>query len=465
MMNMNKPSDTPSARAWYSLGVMVALFFAANVDRTIISILIGPIKSDLGLDDFSVSLLMGAAFGVSYVACALPFGWAGDRFPRPVLLAIGICIWSIGCASGGFVMTFTGLFLARTMVGAGEACLTPIAHPLISDLFPRRKIPTAIAIYNFSGSVGGALAFVIGGFIADVALRMGGASLPFVGELRPWQLALILVGLPGLPLAIACLVTLPEPRNLASRAAGVLNVARMDPLPRQPLGEFVSRHRLLIVCHFLGFGIAMLVTLGIAAWLPQFMERSFKWSLTQIGTAMAVLVLGGGFIGQFMSVKAIERLTSAGYKDAALRAFIFALIGGVAASCVAFMANTPTISVVGILFSIIFLHPVTTYGSSALQLFVPSNLRGRLSGVFVTVIYLMGMGLGPSAIAFVTRFLLKDESQLDNSLLIVSVMGQILAIALLAIALAPMSRAIREIEGDGIVSDDVRQAAMETVGA
>lgn len=420
---------------WVALGIIVVMYMVAMIDRTIVAMLIGPIQADLNIDDFQASLLMGTAFGVCYVLFSLPFGWAADRYPRPHVILFGMTIWSLACAAGGLTTGFAGLFVSRMFVGIGEASLSPSAYSLMAEWFPRKRLTLAMAIYHYGGSVGGALALLIGGLIAQWSATTGSIVLHFDWTIRPWQAGFLLVGLPGVLIALLALF-LKEPRSQAASKAQTQQTGR-----RSPLLPFIAGNRLLITAHFLGFGMALIVIYGQSFWIPQFLDRRFDWDIAEIGALLALLSLVATFVGQIGSIALIGLLERKGYEDAHLRGFICVLALAAVAAILTFSAISLELAIVGIFVSYACLHPVMTYASSSLQLFTPAELRGRLSALFLSMSSLVGLGLGPAIVGFVSVYMLGGPTALSDSLLFTSIGALCLGIAALAIALKPYREA------------------------
>lgn len=194
--------------AWYVLGVLVIVYVLNFVDRQIITILAPHIKRDLGLDDADIGFLYGTAFAVFYALFGIPLGRLADSWSRVRLLAIGLALWSAMTAVSGFARNGVSLGLARMGVGIGEATASPSAYSLISDLFPKAKRGTALAIYSSGLYVGGGVSLMIGGGVVEAWNEHypGGGPLGLVG----WQAAFMAVGIPGLLLA-AWVATIREP--------------------------------------------------------------------------------------------------------------------------------------------------------------------------------------------------------------------------------------------------------------
>lgn len=194
--------------AWYVLAILFAVYVLNFVDRQIISILAEDIKRDLGLRDEDLGLLYGTAFGVFYALFGIPLGRLADNWHRVKLLTFGLTLWSAMTVVSGFSRSGGMLAGARVGVGIGEATAAPSAYSLISDWFPRRLRATALAIYSAGLYVGGGISLGIGGLIVAGWNRAypDGGPLGLVG----WQAAFMIVGLPGLLLAIV-IATLREP--------------------------------------------------------------------------------------------------------------------------------------------------------------------------------------------------------------------------------------------------------------
>ena len=208
MASIEQQHQPASRYAWYVLGVLVLVYVLNFIDRQIITILAPDIKRDLGLNDADIGFLYGTAFAVFYALFGIPLGRLADGWSRVRLLTIGLALWSGMTAASGFARNGLSLGLARMGVGIGEATASPSAYSLISDLFPKEKRGTALAIYSSGLYLGGGISLMIGGGVVQAWNQAypGGGPLGLVG----WQAAFLAVGLPGLLLA-AWVSTLREP--------------------------------------------------------------------------------------------------------------------------------------------------------------------------------------------------------------------------------------------------------------
>ncbi len=220
--------DPVPAYSWYALGVLLLVYVLNFVDRQILSILANDIKADLSVTDAYLGFLYGTAFAIFYALFGIPLGKLADSWHRVRLMAIGLALWSTMTTLSGFARTTPVLTAARVGVGVGEATASPSAYSLISDWFPARLRATALAVYSSGLYLGGGLSLLIGGLIVENWERAYPDGGPF--DLAGWQAAFIVVGLPGIVLALWVL-TLREP------VRGLIDNMPSEPVER-PFREF-----------------------------------------------------------------------------------------------------------------------------------------------------------------------------------------------------------------------------------
>ena len=246
--------------SWYALGVLVLVYMLNFIDRQILSILANDIKADLGLTDADLGFLYGTAFAVFYALFGIPLGRLADSWHRVRLMTIGLTLWSAMTALSGFARNGATLTIARIGVGVGEATASPSAYSLISDYFPARLRATALAIYSSGLYIGGGLSLLIGALVVEQwnAAYPGGGPLNLVG----WQAAFLVVGIPGILLAI-WVVSLREP------VRGALEGKPTPPDPAPFKGFFAEM--LTVIPPFTLIGAAkrgsaaLLINLAVAA--------------------------------------------------------------------------------------------------------------------------------------------------------------------------------------------------------
>ena len=181
----------------YVLGVLVVVYVLNFLDRQILSILAERIKADLGATDAQMGYLYGTAFAVFFAIFGIPLGRLADVWDRRRLIAWGLAAWSAMTALSGLARSFPQLALARFGVGVGEASASPAAYSLLSDYYPAARRATALAVYSSGIYLGAGLGLGIGGLIVDRWDVAWAGTTPPLG-LRGWQVAFLVVGLPGL---------------------------------------------------------------------------------------------------------------------------------------------------------------------------------------------------------------------------------------------------------------------------
>lgn len=199
--------------AWFVLAVLFLVYILNFIDRQIISILAEDIKRDLGLRDEDLGFLYGTAFGVFYALFGIPLGRLADNWHRVRLLTLGLALWSAMTMVSGLSRSGGMLAGARVGVGIGEATAAPAAYSLLSDWFPRRLRATALAIYSAGLYVGGGISLGLGGLIVANWTRAFPDGGPF--GLVGWQAAFMIVGLPGLALALLVAMLREPARGLS----------------------------------------------------------------------------------------------------------------------------------------------------------------------------------------------------------------------------------------------------------
>ena len=208
------------------------------IDRQILSLLVEPMKRDLGLTDVQVSLLQGLAFASIYCVAGLPLGRAADQFNRRNIILWGVASWSVMTSLCGVVRSYGALVLCRGGVGIGEATLSPAAYSMLSDYFPPRRLPAAMSFYNLGPAIGSGLAFMLGGAVLSLASSTRTLSIGFLHDVRPWQVTFLIVGALGVVL-IALLALVHEPPRRVARADEdqTANFRETLQLPRHALDQ------------------------------------------------------------------------------------------------------------------------------------------------------------------------------------------------------------------------------------
>ncbi|MBT3563570.1 MAG: MFS transporter, partial [Gammaproteobacteria bacterium] len=278
---MSEVSSKPQSRIttapwyrWYALGILVLVFTSSHVDRQIMGILLEPIKHDLGASDTQMGFLIGLTFALFYATLGMPIAMLADRGNRRNIIALAITIWSGMTAVCGFAQSFLQLVVARIGVGIGEAGSSPPSHSMISDMFPLKQRGTAMGIYAIGVNLGLLIAYLAGGWMSE---NWG------------WRTTFIVVGLPGLAIALLVRFTVAEPeRGGSDQLDGLAPKAQAPAPPFLSVVKYMwstpaTRHAVF------GSSLAGFVGYGMVLWLPAFFVRSHGLSQTEVGFTLALM--------------------------------------------------------------------------------------------------------------------------------------------------------------------------------
>lgn len=433
---MNNNNYPTAPRAWFTVFILMLAYVLSFIDRQILNLLVGPIKQDLQLSDTEMSLLMGLSFALFYTICGIPLGRLADSKSRRGIIAAGVLFWSAATAACGLAKNYWHFFLARVGVGVGEAALSPAAYSLITDSFPPNKRATALSLYSMGIYIGSGLAFLVGAKVIQFALSQGDMEFPLLGEVRPWQLIFLLLGGAGI-LFTGILFLLKEPERKGAGAGHAV--------PLKEVVAYFKLNRKTVVLHNLGFACIAFSGYGAAAWIPEFFVRTYGLHRVEVGEVLGWLTIIGGSTGIVCGGALADWLRSKGYVDAPIRVGILAAVlalPGVAGllaptANIAFFANATTIFALAMPFGV---------APAALQEIMPNAMRGQASALYLFVVTLIGLGVGPTAVALITDFVFGDDAALRYSLLIVSTLAGLLAITLLAFTLKPYRTSLQRLE-------------------
>jgi MFS family permease len=428
------------AYAWYVAGVLTAAHVISFLDRQILSLLVAPIKRDLQISDTQMSLLMGLAFAVLYTFAAIPLGRLADRRSRRGIITAGITAWCIMTATCGLAKNYGQLFLARIGVGIGEATLSPSALSMLSDYFPPEKRGAAIGCYNMGVSVGAGIAFLLGGQVIGLVTNAPPIKLPVVGELFAWQTVFLVVGLPGLLIALL-MQTVREPVR-KGKIAVTGDTDAVIPL-RETL-KFLADRRSTYG------GLALIVSgttilgYGFLNWIPTMYERTWGLAMPQIATNLGWVLLIAGPIGVNGGGWLADRWFARGNADAHLRVMLISAPVMLLASVALPLMPTPGLALAMFVPHILGAAAITAVGGAALMVIAPNQLRGQATAIYYFIISLAGLTLGPTSVAVLTDYVFADEAALRYSMAIVGFAAPLLSVCGALLIRRPYLRSMAE---------------------
>ena len=369
---------------YYALGLLTVVYSFNFIDRQLLAILQESIKSELSLSDAKLGLLTGFAFAVFYVVAGIPIARWADHSNRRNIVALSLTIWSGMTALSGFVQNYGQLLAARVGVGVGEAGGSPPSHSMISDIFPPQRRASALGFYSMGVNIGILFGFLLGGWLNE-----------FFG----WRVAFMVVGVPGIMLAVLVRWTLAEPiRGLADN--------------RQLSAESTSFKQVLMVLwtrrsfrHLaMGAGLNAFVGYSITNWTASFMIRSHGMSTGELGTWLAVIIGFGGAVGVFGGGLIADRLAT---RDQRWYMWLPALAGLIALPFVVsvyLVEDRYTVlmcMVVPGVLSNVYLGNVIATSHSLVGL----RMRAMSSAILFFILNIIGLGAGPWTIGMVSDYL------------------------------------------------------------
>lgn len=414
------------AHAWYAVIVLFIGSIFSFLDRQVIALMVEPIKADLGLNDFQIGLLQGPPFGIFYAMMSIPIAVLADRANRRNIVALGVTFWSLATAACGLAGSFLQLFLARIGVGSGEACLSPCAYSMISDYFRRDRLPLAMSVFTMGNLSGVGLAMIIGGAVLAYAEGLGGIELWGIGTVEPWQLTFLVIGLPGLLLALLMLTVREPPRRGALRAR--------DSTSLKAFAAFVAEHRRTFGSLFASFTLLVLVAYGNFAWVPTYFIRTFGWTPAEAGAVYGTVVTVFGTSGALFGGWLASWLARRGHADAPYRATLLCSLPLAPLAVLVFLL-VPDGTWAAVLYAPYQFFSAVPAGlaAAAMMTITPNEMRAKISSAYLFASNFVGLSLGAATVGFITHNVFADDARVGESLAIVNVIG--VPIAVLAIGL------------------------------
>lgn len=394
---------TPRWQAW----MIVALLFLASIvsviDRTILSVVVDPVRADLGISDLQIGLLQGLAFGLFYATMGVWLGLVADRTNRRNLIIGGILLWSCATVGGGLASNYGEFFVARMLVGLGEASLSPAAISLIADLFEPGKRGRPIGIFLMGQALANGLSLSIAGLLLNAAGAGQFEGVALLGELSPWRVVFVVCGLGGALVGLAFFLTREPPRAGASEAEGIVGQARRS------LHYIASEWRQYAGI-YLAFAVFFLGAYGGGVWHIVMISRQFAMSPAEVSVIFGPIAIGFGLAGPMVGGTLVDWVVKRHGVHGLLWLLAFAPLLAVP-SATAVMASNAHLAIV---------IAATQSGCAAivgsatlayLQSAMPPDVRGfsvSLTGLFNTLI---GHALGPMLVALITERVLMDDTK------------------------------------------------------
>ncbi len=432
--------------AWYVVAVLTLVYVFSFIDRQILNLLVRPIRRDLAITDFQMSLLMGPAFALFYTFFGIPLGRLADSKSRRTIIAVGFVVWSFFTAVCGLARNFWQMMLARVGVGVGEGALSPAAYSIIADYCPPQRRATAISVYSMGIYIGSGVANILGASAIAFFMARPNWELPVVGAVRGWQVVFFVVGLPGVLLALL-MYTVREPVRRGMKkiqdVEGKLQNAHV------PLNEVIAYLKLnwkTFACHNIGFALLSFSSYGTSGWVPTMFVRTFGWSEAKIGFWYGVIVAVFGALGIAAGGWYADWLAKRGARDAVMKVgFIVSLAWAPTGMLYPIVPNA--------YWALVLLIPTAFFTAApfgvapaAIQQIMPNPMRAQASSIYLFVVNMIGLGAGPMAVASFTDKVFHDDNAVRYSILIVSTAAHIISAVLLWVGIKQFNLSLERLK-------------------
>ena len=209
---------------------------------------------------------------------------------------------------------------------------------------------------------------------------------------------------------------------------------------------YIRENRSAFLYHNLGFALLALSGYGGAAWVPTLLIRRFGWSGAQPGLVQGTIVAVCGTMGVVFGGRLADRMLRAGRRDAALRVGLIAALAWLPFGILYPLMPTGWLTAAMLAPAIFFRAWPFGVAPAAIQQMMPNEMRGQASAVYQFVLNLIGLGLGPTAIALMTDFVFRNDAAVHLSMVTVTVTAHLGAALLLWKGLAPFRRSLELLE-------------------
>lgn len=421
-------SSERSAYQWYVVIICMVAYILSFVDRQILSLMIEPIKHDLMLSDTQFSLLQGLAFSLFYAFMGVPIAALADKKSRIKIISAGIAFWSFATAACGLSKNFIQMFLARLGVGAGEAALSPAFYSIVADLFPKDKLGRALGVYAIGAFIGSGLAFLIGGYVIGLLKDVNFVMLPVIGEIKTWQLTFMIVGLPGVLLALLMILTVREPERKGLKIGQDGQVVQAS---FKNSVAFIKAHKKTFFCHFIGFSFYTMMLYSLLGWAPAFYMRNHGLDASQTGYILGIIILVANTSGALFCGWLIDFFSKRGCSDAAIRTGMIGCAALIVPSVLFTQVDSMQASFALIFIAMFFSTFPIPASAAATQMLTPNQLRAQVSAKFLLISNLIALGIGTTAVALITDKYFQNTVMVGNSISIVNAVAGIIGVFLL----------------------------------
>jgi len=424
--------------AWYAVCMVSLVTLCGQLDYGLMSLLVQPIKASTHMTDTQIGLLMGVAYSAVYLLCGVPLARISDRRRRTFVLAGGITIWSIATALCGLAQNFWQFALFRGMMGGAISVKGPTTVSIIPDLVPRDKLARAFGVYNVALIAGQSLSMILGGLLLGALLPHMPIHILGVEIKHAWQMVFILMGLPGLLVAAVVALTVPEPARHGRTNPGsapMLEVARFI---------FLGPASRVFVPIMIGTALAGILLAGVGAWRAAFFARTYHMGAHVYGPLSGTISLIAAPIGVIIGAFIAERMHRR-WMDSHLRLAVIVHFLTMPFYILSPLMPTPTLALAFQFVMGILMMAAAPSQLSAMQIITPNEMRAQVNAIYMITISVLGNGLGPSVVAFMTDHIFRAESELRYAMVTLAAICTPISLICLIMTVKPYGRLYRQI--------------------
>ena len=379
--NTTSPEEGYEGRN-YVLWLLFIVYTFNFIDRQILVILQEPIKLDLGLSDLQLGILSGFSFAIFYVTAGIPIAKMADSGNRRNIITYALTIWSGMTALSGLATNYMQLVAARIGVGVGEAGCSPPAHSMISDMFPAKKRATALSIYSSGIFLGIFVGYLIAGYVQEA-----------VG----WRMTFMIVGIPGILVALIFRFTVKEPtRHLSVDESDVKADAESTLTTIKSIWAIKSFRYFSMGC-----AVSAFVAYGVGGFFPSYLIRSHGMGLGEVGLALSLIMGGGGMIGTFMGGYLTDKI---GVRDKRWYLWLPGLAATITVPMYVWIYQSNNLDIILMVSVVPFILATMYLGPSiaVAHMLVDSRKRAMASALLFFILNLIGLGFGPMCIGWLS---------------------------------------------------------------
>ncbi len=405
---------------YFLLVLLTCAYILSFIDRHVMAVLVEPIQADFAINDTQFALLNGLAFSLLYTSLAIPIAVLADRRSRKNIISIGVAFWSAMTFVCGLTTGFFTLFLARMGVGVGEAALSPPAHSLLSDYFSKKNLPSVMAIFTLGIPVGIGASFSIGGWAYGYFTEIGGLTLPLLGFIKPWQLTLMLVSLPGFVIGLLIFLMQEPKRHNVLKLSGQSGGGEVQGFKQAVV--YLRANKGVYFNVFLGVACVSLVAYSHMMWFIEHMHRSLDIPVVNITPTYGSINLVFGIAGTLLGAALAKGLSVRGHQDAGLKTTLFFIV----LMFMPYLASTLSTDTqwvfIWVAICTLCFNGYFGLAIAALQLSTPNQFRAQTSALLIFAANVSGLMIGPVLVGFLSDSVFTGSRSLGFALASIAVL-------------------------------------------